>query len=77
VPVVANTRDSDDVPFSLVLSAPGDGLLDRSFGHGLVLDDDPTPTLTVGNAQAGEKAGTLRFPVRLPTTVTATITDNG
>jgi hypothetical protein len=65
VPVVANTRDSYHVPFSLVLSAPREGLLDRSFGHGLVLDDDPTPTLTVGSAQTVEKAGTLRFPVKL------------
>ncbi len=65
VPVVGNTRDSYDVSFSLVLSAPREGLLDQSFGHGLVLDDDPTPTLTVGNAQTVEKAGMLRFPVKL------------
>ncbi|WP_460665379.1 Calx-beta domain-containing protein [Kribbella swartbergensis] len=65
VPVVGNTRDSYDLPFSLVLSAPREALLDRSFGHGLVIDDDATPTLTVGNTSANEKAGTLRFPVTL------------
>lgn len=65
VAVAGNTRDSYDVPFSLVLSAPRNGLLNQSFGHGLVIDDDATPTLTVGNVQAGEKAGTLRFPVKL------------
>jgi hypothetical protein len=40
-------------------------LLNQSFGHGLVIDDDATPTLTIGNAAAGEKAGAMRFPVKL------------
>ena len=53
VPVAGNTRDSYDLPFNLVLSAPREGLLNQSFGHGLVIDDDATPTLTVGNGAAG------------------------
>lgn len=65
VPVTSNTRDSYDLPFSLVLSAPRDGLLDSSFGHGLVIDDDPTPTLTIGNLTAAEKAGMVNIPVKL------------
>ncbi|MEV0285750.1 MULTISPECIES: Calx-beta domain-containing protein [unclassified Kribbella] len=65
VPVAGNTRDSYDLPFSLVLSAPRNGLLNQSFGHGLVLDDDATPTLTIGNGTASEKAGAVRFPVTL------------
>jgi hypothetical protein len=65
VPVVANTRDSYDLPFSLVLSVPREGLLNQSFGHGLVIDDDATPTLTVGGARASEKAGVVQFPVKL------------
>ncbi|MGW1343685.1 Calx-beta domain-containing protein [Kribbella sp. NPDC002412] len=65
VPVAGNTRDSYDLPFSLVLSAPREGLLNQSFGHGLVLDDDATPTLTIGNGTASEKAGAVRFPVKL------------
>ncbi|WP_241998204.1 Calx-beta domain-containing protein [Kribbella sp. VKM Ac-2569] len=65
VPITANTRDSYDLPFSLVLSAPHDGLLNESFGHGLVVDDDPTPTLTLGNLKATEKAGVVSFPVKL------------
>ncbi|MEU8224482.1 Calx-beta domain-containing protein [Kribbella sp. NPDC048915] len=65
VPITANTRDSYDLPFNLVLSAPRDGLLDQSFGHGLVLDDDPTPTLTLSNLKAGEKAGVVSFGVML------------
>jgi hypothetical protein len=65
VPITANTRDSYDLPFSLVLSAPHDGLLHESFGHGLVVDDDPTPTLTVGDLKATEKAGVVSFPVKL------------
>ncbi|MGZ0151728.1 Calx-beta domain-containing protein [Kribbella sp. WER1] len=65
VPITANTRDSYDLPFSLVLSAPHDALLDQSFGHGLVIDDDPTPTLTIGNLKTVEKAGVVTFPVKL------------
>ncbi|MFI5697145.1 Calx-beta domain-containing protein [Kribbella sp. NPDC051586] len=65
VPVTGNTRDSYDLPFSLVLSAPHDGLLSESFGHGLVLDDDPTPTLTLGNVKTAEKTGLVNFGVKL------------
>ncbi|MEU4194771.1 Calx-beta domain-containing protein [Kribbella sp. NPDC026611] len=65
VPVKSNTRDSYDLPFELVLSAPHEGLLDGSFGHGLVLDDDPTPTLTLGNLKTVEKTEEVNFPVKL------------
>ncbi|GAA3108786.1 hypothetical protein JOF29_001539 [Kribbella aluminosa] len=65
VPIRGNTRDSYDLPFSLVLSAPHDALLNESFGHGLVLDDDPTPTLTLGNVRTVEKAGVVNLPVKL------------
>jgi hypothetical protein len=65
VPITANTRDSYDLPFSLVLSAPQNGLLYESFGHGEVIDDDPTPTLTLGNIKTAEKAGVVSFPVKL------------
>jgi hypothetical protein len=65
VPVTANTRDSYDLPFSLVLSAPREGLLDSSFGHGSVIDDDPTPTLTIGNLTTAEKTGEVTLPVKL------------
>ncbi|HEY9337402.1 MAG TPA: Calx-beta domain-containing protein [Kribbella sp.] len=65
VPIKANTRDSYDLPFNLVLSAPHDALLDESFGHGLVIDDDPTPTLTLTNLKTPEKAGVVSFGVKL------------
>ncbi|MEV5964123.1 Calx-beta domain-containing protein [Kribbella sp. NPDC051952] len=65
VPVTANTRDSYDLPFNLVLSVPREGLLDSSFGHGLVIDDDPTPTLTIGNLTTAEKTGEVTLPVKL------------
>ncbi|WP_433161127.1 Calx-beta domain-containing protein [Kribbella sp. CA-247076] len=48
VPVTGNTQKGFDVPFDLVLSAPREGLLNRSFGHGLVLEDDGAPELTAG-----------------------------
>jgi hypothetical protein len=65
VPVTGNTRDSYDLVFSLVLSVPQDALLGQSFGNAEVIDDDPTPTLTLAGATAAENAGTLRFPVTL------------
>lgn len=65
VPVKAGTRDSYDHRFNLVLSAPQDGLLDQSFGRGLVIDDDPTPTLTFGGLKVTEKSGVATFAVRL------------
>jgi hypothetical protein len=65
VTIEGNTRDSYDVPFDLVLSVPHGGLLDKSFGRGLVIDDDPTPKLTLGNLRTTEKAGVVSFPVKL------------
>jgi hypothetical protein len=65
VPVTGNTRDSYDLKFSLVLSAPKQAILDRSFGQSLVVDDDPTPTLTIGPGTATENARFLKFPIKL------------
>ncbi|WP_203590016.1 Calx-beta domain-containing protein [Streptomyces sp. SID13031] len=65
VPVTGNTRDSYDTIFSLVLSVPHDALLGQSFGNAEVIDDDPTPTLTIGSPTAAEKAGKLKFPLKL------------
>ncbi|MEU0094239.1 Calx-beta domain-containing protein [Kribbella sp. NPDC006257] len=65
VTITGNKRDSDDAEFSLVLSAPTEGLLARSFGDGIVVDDDPTPTMTVGPGTAAENAGTIKFPIKL------------
>lgn len=65
VPVLANTRDSYDLAFSLVLSVPHEALLGQSFGNAEVIDDDPTPTLTIGSPKAAENAGTLKFPLKL------------
>ncbi|MEV8375589.1 Calx-beta domain-containing protein [Kribbella sp. NPDC056861] len=65
VPITGNTRDSYDTVFSLVLSVPHDALLGKSFGNGEVVDDDPTPILTVGNPTAAENAKTLKFPLKL------------
>ena len=55
VTITGNTRDSDDAEFSLVLSAPTEGLLAQSFGDGAVVDDDPTPTMTVGPGTAARE----------------------
>ncbi|MFC9695046.1 Calx-beta domain-containing protein [Kribbella sp. NPDC056951] len=65
VPIKANTRDSYDVKFDLALAAPREALLAKSFGHGLVLDDDPSPKFTVGKLVTTEGKGEVRFPVKL------------
>lgn len=65
VAITGNTRDSVDAEFSLVLSAPKQALLAASFGYGTVVDDDPTPTMTIGPATAAENAGSLKFPIKL------------
>jgi hypothetical protein len=65
VPVKANARDGYDLVFALLLSVPQQAIVGDSFGDGLVLDDDPTPTLTVGDAVAVEGSKVLKFPVKL------------
>jgi hypothetical protein len=65
VPVHPNTADSYDVHFLLVLSVPHQALVNRSIGTGVVLDDDPTPTIVVGAGAAAEGDGLLSFPIRL------------
>jgi hypothetical protein len=65
VAVTGNTRDSYDSPFGLVLSVPHDALLGQSIGNAEVIDDDPTPTLTIGAATAAENAGLIKFPLKL------------
>ncbi|MFI5712397.1 Calx-beta domain-containing protein [Kribbella sp. NPDC051620] len=65
VAVAGNTRDSYDSPFGLVLSVPHDALLGHSIGNAEVIDDDPTPTLTIGSPTAAENAGTIKFPLKL------------
>ncbi|WP_405061261.1 hypothetical protein OG474_06355 [Kribbella sp. NBC_01505] len=65
VPIKANTRDSYDIKFDVELAAPREALLTKSFGHGVVLDDDPSPKFTVGNLTTAEGKGEVTFPVRL------------
>ncbi|MDX6280323.1 MAG: hypothetical protein QOH03_1394 [Kribbellaceae bacterium] len=65
VSVTGNTRDSYDTPFGLVLSVPHDALLGQSIGNAEVIDDDPTPTLTIGSPTAAENAGMIKFPLKL------------
>jgi hypothetical protein len=66
VPITPNDRDGDDDHFQLVLSVPHDAVLVDNFGDGLVTDDDPTPTLSIGSAVAVEgPRKTVRFPVTL------------
>jgi hypothetical protein len=65
VPFKGNTRDGYDLIFALVLSLPQRAILGNSFGAGLVTDDDPTPTVSIGNAVAVEGTRMIKFPLRL------------
>ncbi|WP_238161203.1 Calx-beta domain-containing protein [Kribbella antibiotica] len=65
VPIKSNTRDTFDTKFSLAIAVPKEALLARSFAQGLVLDDDPSPKLILGNLTTTEGKGEVTFPVRL------------
>jgi dienelactone hydrolase len=65
VPVLGNDRYGLRVAISVGLTHADGAVLDKTWGSGLVLDDDPMPSLQIGRAEATEDAGVLRFPVRL------------
>ena len=66
VPVLGNTLDDDDeMRFALVLSMARGVVPTDNTGVATVLDDDPTPTLSIGPGEAVESAGVLRFPLTL------------
>jgi Calx-beta domain len=65
VPITPNDRDGEDQHFQLAISVPHDAVIGDGFGAGVVVDDDPTPTVTVGGAVAVEGARKIRFPIRL------------
>ncbi|WP_158307270.1 Calx-beta domain-containing protein [Kribbella flavida] len=64
--LLPNTRDGDDVLVGLQLSAPVDTVIGAaSFGATELIDDDPTPTLTIEPLKTTEGAGTAAFQARL------------
>jgi hypothetical protein len=65
VPVVGNDRHGHPVAISVGLTHADGAVLDKTWGSGLVVNDDPMPSIRIGSAEATEDAGVLRFPVRL------------
>lgn len=65
VPVLGNDRFGLRVGISVGLTHADGALLDKTWGSGLVRDDDPMPSLRIRRAEATEDAGVLRFPVIL------------
>jgi dienelactone hydrolase len=65
VPVVGNDRFGRRVGISVGLTHADGAVLDKTWGSGLVLNDDPMPSIRIGPAEATEDAGVLRFPVTL------------
>ena len=84
IPITGDRLDEDDETFSLLLSGASGAVINDDRGVVRILDDDPSPSLVVSDAQALEgDSGTspLRFDVRLsapsgrPVTVLATTVD--
>jgi hypothetical protein len=63
--VNGNDVDNFDRVFAVVLSIPKEAIVDRSIGTGIVLDDDPTPTMQIGPASAPEGNGAVLLPLTL------------
>ncbi|GAA1434567.1 hypothetical protein GCM10009616_29310 [Microlunatus lacustris] len=65
VPLHGNDRLGYSQGLLAGLSAPSGAVLGANTGSGMVVDDDPMPTLRVGPATADEGAGVIRFPLTL------------
>lgn len=68
IAIADDSLDEDDEVFGIVLQMPVKATLADSFGLGTIKDNDPPPSLSIGDAMAVEPdSGTalLRFPVGL------------
>ncbi|WP_405063970.1 hypothetical protein OG474_20615 [Kribbella sp. NBC_01505] len=65
VPLRPNKRDGTDEEFIMVLAGSTDAMIGRSLAHGIVRDDDPTPTVTIGPGVGIEGRGGVVFPMKL------------
>ena len=65
VPVLGNELDDDEMRFAVVVSMARGVVPTDNVGVATVLDDDPTPVLTIGAGEGVEADGVVRFPVTL------------
>ncbi|MFT3920935.1 MAG: Calx-beta domain-containing protein [Myxococcales bacterium] len=76
VMIIDDSRDEDDETFKLLLSSPsGTTIASGSTAVvGTILDDDPTPSVIVGDVNVPEGAGTASVTVHLSSASNKTIT---
>jgi bacillolysin len=65
VPLLDDPMDEPDETVVVTLSAPVNATLGDGQAVGIIVDDDPTPTLSVADTAVGEAGGTLTFTVSL------------
>lgn len=80
IPVLGDRLDEDDESVRLVLFHPAGGSLARAEAVGLIVDDDPMPSVSIGNASTQEgQSGTtgMEFPLTLSTASGRAVTVSG
>ncbi len=65
VPVIGDTLDERKERFGIRLSSPVGGVIGDEHATVKIRDDDPEPTLSVGNITVAEDGGVAHVPVRL------------
>lgn len=65
VPILGDALDERDETFLVNLSAPANATIADSQGLGTILDDDVSPTASIGDATVPEGAGAAVFTVTL------------
>ena len=65
VPILGNTRYETNRAFSVVLSNPVKGRMGTAATSITIVDNDPLPTLTLGDFSVGEGVGTAVFTATL------------
>jgi hypothetical protein len=77
VPIVDDTKIESNETFKVTLASPTNATIASESGVGTIVDDDAVlPTLTIGNASASEKDGTMTFTVTLSSVSASDVTVN-
>ncbi len=65
VPIVDDLLDEGDESFIVIITNPSGANITDGQGTCTIQDNDPTPTMAIGDASANEGAGTMSFTVSL------------
>lgn len=74
VPVLGDTLDEPNETFFLDLSDPTQATIADGRGRGTITDDDPLPSLSIGDVSQSEGSGTMRFTVTMSAASGRTVT---